>query len=320
MKFRWSRTSIAWLCMAGAMYVLAIGLTLMITATRGGLLERGDNDGGRRPLQIASIYEPGATRESADAYYLNYGENASGSEAVLTFVIPAGAMPMLVVCGLLNDNDCTSPRSADSRAESDANGGGAFVTITKLHSQIFNRWLYFVTPTPSDREENVTCRVRPQGQSETFTSRVLTFMHYAPDRTSTFAFADRLTTTDKEGDKADVANPLQGLDPLPRMRTNFSNIPGSRDIHFLGGFEATDAYAPETKRLLVPGEPIWVSWDDLYSQQMRDIALIVIGTLIGIGVTVMIEGLRPFIESLGKPPPLEKKSDDPAHEPPAHSS
>ena len=53
---------------------------------------------------------------------------------------------------------------------------------------------------------------------------------------------------------------------------------------------------------------------------MRDIALIVIGTLIGIGVTVMIEGLRPFIESLGKPPPPEKKSGDPPPEPPAHSS
>ena len=316
MKFRWSRTSIAWLCMAGAMYAVAITLTMIITGTQGGLLERGQNDGGDRPVQIASIYEPGATRESADAYYLNYGENASGSEGVLTFVIPAGAKPMLVVSGLLDDNDCTSPRSADSRSESDAYGGGAFVTITKLHSQIFNTWLYFVTPTPSDREENVTCRVRPQGQSETFTSRVLTFLHYAPDRTSTFAFADRLTATDKEDDTAEVANPLLSLDPLPRMRTNFSNIPGSRDIHFLGGFEATDAYAPETKRLLVPGEYIWVFWDDLYSQQMRDIALIVIGTLIGIGVTVMIEGLRPFIESLGKQNQPEKKSDAP----PARSS
>ena len=316
MKFRWSRTSIAWLCMAVAMYAVAIGLTVMITATQGGLLERGQNDGGERPVQIAAIYEQGATRESADGYYLNYGENASGSEAVLTFVIPAGAKPILVVSGLLDDNDCTSPRSADSRMESDANGGGAFVTISKLHSQIFNAWLYFVTPAPSDREENVTCRVRPQVQSETFTSRVLTFMHYAPDRTSTFAFADRFTATDKEDDKADVANPLLGVDPLPRMRTNFSNIPGSRDIHFLGGFEATDAYAPETKRLLVPGEYIWVFWDDLYSQQMRDIALIVIGTLIGIGVTVMIEGLRPFIESLGKQNQPEKNSG----EPPAHSS
>ncbi|MEQ1781633.1 MAG: hypothetical protein ABMA14_09750 [Hyphomonadaceae bacterium] len=316
MKFKWSRTSIAWLCMAGAMYAVAITLTMIITGTQGGLLERGQNDGGDRPVQIASIYEPGATRESADAYYLNYGENASGSEAVLTFVIPPGAKPMLVVSGLLDDNDCTSPRSADSVMESDANGGGVFVTINKLYSHIYDRWLYFVTPTPSDYEETVTCRVHPQGQSETFTSRVLTFLHYAPNHASSFPFPDRLTLTDREDDKAEVANPLQGLYPLPRMRTNFSNIPGSRDIHFLGGFEAADAYAPETKRLLAPGEYIWVFWDDLYSQQMRDIALIVIGTLIGIGVTVMIEGLRPFIESLGKPAPPEKKSD----EPPAHSS
>ena len=49
-----------------------------------------------------------------------------------------------------------------------------------------------------------------------------------------------------------------------------------------GGFAATDADAPETRRPFVPDDPIWVSWDDLYSQQMRDIALIFIGTLIGI--------------------------------------
>ncbi len=61
-----------------------------------------------------------------------------------------------------------------------------------------------------------------------------------------------------------------------------------------GGFAATDADAPETRRPFVPDDPIWVSWDDLYSQQMRDIALIFIGTLIGIGVTVMIKGLRPL--------------------------
>ena len=317
MKFRWSRTSIAWLCMAGAMYAAAIALTVIITGTQGGLLERGQGeDGGNRPVQCAAIYEPGATRESAEGYYLNYAEKASGSEAVLTFVIPAGAKPVLVVSGLLDDNDCTSPRSADSQSESDAYGGGANVTFNKLYSHLEHAWLHFVTPVPSEYETKVTCRVRPQTQAETFTSRVLTFTHYGPDYASDFPFADRLTLTDKDDDKNEVANPLQSLQPLPRMRTNFSNIPGARDIHFLGGFEASDAYAPETKRLLVPGEYIWVFWDDLYSQQMRDIALIVIGTLIGIGVTVMIEGLRPFIESLGKQNQPEKKSDAP----PARSS
>ena len=45
---------------------------------------------------------------------------------------------------------------------------------------------------------------------------------------------------------------------------------------------------------------ITVSWKNLYFEQMRDIILIVIGSLIALGVTVLIEAMRPYIEMLGE--------------------
>ena len=38
-----------------------------------------------------------------------------------------------------------------------------------------------------------------------------------------------------------------------------------------------------------------VQWIDFYSEQFRDLMLIVIGSLIAIGATTLIEGLRPLI-------------------------
>lgn len=320
MKYQWSRTSIAWLVTAAIMFVVAFVLTQVITATEGGLIERGaKTDNANRPVQIAAIYEQGATFESAQRYYVNYGLDDAGARGTITFVIPPDARPVLVISNLVDDNDCTSPRSADTQAESDINGGGANVSITKLYSTSEKRDLYFVTPAPSDRPETVTCTIAAKPESETFTSRVLTFLPYAPAYGQTFAYADKLTSASTSWEE--VTSPVAGLDPLPRMRINYSNIAGARDIHFVGGYQAdSDVYAPEAKRFLVPGEYSWVFWDDLYSQQMRDIALIVIGTLIGIGVTVMIEGLRPFIESLGKSRPTAESSQPPQSGTPPHSA
>lgn len=304
-----SRVSAFWLLLAVAMFIVTVAITGMITWTEGGLLERGEADAGDHPVQLISIYEPVGAQETSPRYYVNYGENAAGSEGVITFFIPPSAEPILVVNNLVNERGCSSPRSADSWAEHEAEGGGVNVEVARYNSSTASSGLYIVRPQPSEYRTQVFCRVHPASRSETYTGRVLPLMHYSPaddpvyqDMPSMLELAD-----------IDARAALAGAAPLRTILVNFSNIPGARDMRFLGGFEPEDEYAHETKRLLVPGQYSWVMWDDIYRQQMRDILLIVIGTLIGIGVTVMIEGVRPMIEGMDK-------RDKAAPPPPTHSS
>jgi hypothetical protein len=309
MAFGIGRASVRWLIVAGGASAVAVILTMAITWTEGGLLERGQNDSGGHPVQLISIYERGATRESAEDYYINYGETADGSEGLITFFVPPSAQPVLVLSRLVDDKGCSSLRTADDDSAHSAYGGGINVEIARHDTSSEGEVVHVVRPTPSDFRTTVSCRVRPATRSDTFTSRILPIKHYAPARDPAFRdFPQLLATIDP-----DITAALAGADPLPTQLINFSNIPGARSLRFIGGFDPEGEYAHESKRLVVAGEFSWVMWDDIYRQQTRDILLIVIGTLIGIAVTVLIEGLRPIIERADKP----HAPDTPAAPPPA---
>lgn len=313
MGFRISRVSVFWLVLAAAMFVASVVITLTVTWTEGGLLERGQNDPGGHAVQIISIYEPGATAQGVSRYYVNYGETADGEKGLITFLIPPSATPVLLLTNLVDDRGCSSPRSADSWAEHEAYGGGVNVDTARFDSSDAGAELYLVRPVPSDFSTQVICRVRPVSRPETFTSRILPVKHYSPKDDPAYQEIPRILA----GLDTDIADALAGLDPLPSILVNFSNIAGARDMRFVGGYEPEGEYAHESKRRLVAGQYAWVMWDDLYRQQMRDILLIVIGTLIGIGVTVMIEGLRPMIEHFGRDRPrAEKPAQGPADDSP----
>lgn len=311
MAFRIGRASIRWLIVAGVATAVAVILTMAITWTEGGLLERGQNDSGGHPVQIMSIYEPDATRESAGNYYVNYGETADGSEGLITFFVPPSATPVLVVSRLVDDKGCSSIRTADDDSAHRAYGGGVNVEITRFDTSSEGEVVHVVRPSPSAFRTTVACRVRPASRSDTFTSRILPVKHYAPARDPAYRDVPQLLEMTDPGIRA----ALDGAEPLPTLLANFSNIPGARGLRFVGGFDPEGEYSHESKRVIVAGEFAWVMWDDIYRQQTRDILLIVIGTMIGIAVTVLIEGLRPIIERADAP----RAPDAPPASPPASS-
>ncbi|HEX7895121.1 MAG TPA: hypothetical protein VF447_13080, partial [Terriglobales bacterium] len=65
-----------------------------------------------------------------------------------------------------------------------------------------------------------------------------------------------------------------------------------------GGYEDQKVNSSESSRKFTPGDMVTVVWSDVNSEQERDLVLIVIGTLIGVGVAMFVEALRLTMEPL----------------------
>ena len=145
--------------------------------------------------------------------------------------------------------------------------------------------LYLISPDTSESEYYINCRLKSVAESLTFTKQQMNFNFLS----------------DFSLDK-DIQSAIAGYQPLPGIRLRL-DPGGAEDIVFEGGFQEQNLFGFENARVILPGSVVGVHWSDLYNEQMRDIYLIVIGSLIAIGVTTLIEGLRPFIERLGETKP-----------------
>jgi hypothetical protein len=297
-----SRTSLGWLGVAGAAFAAAVALTMMITWVEGGVLEHGalGAGGATEVYQTVGIYTSvDESSEVAGQYTISYSENAAGDNTRLVFSIPAGEAPILVLSNLIDARGCTSLRSPEDITLNETQGGGVNVTIAPaIKKSKDEETVYLVVPKPSKtRAIEVSCQIQQASHAETFTSRRLPLL-YDNERMASLSAGLPLEATPGFSMVG-----LAQLEPAPEVLFSFAKIPGAKNMHFLGGFDALDWNSRDTSRLAQPDEFIQVFWEDEYRQQFRDILLIVIGTLIGIGVTVTIEGLRPFIEHLEKRTP-----------------
>jgi hypothetical protein len=230
-----------------------------------------------RPGSIASDKMPQVTYEGIDGV----------SEAGLSISLPAKADVKILVDNLAYATACASPRSADQVIEEDVYHRGINVSVEIAFDAGRDPPLYLVAPKASDYDFYVHCLVRPVTEAVTYNKREASF--------STFSVVSTFPN-----DKTKPA--LAGYEPAASFLMRF-DLNGAEDVGFSAGYGDRRLSDYEQARIIPHGAVVTVHWINLYSEQMRDVILIVIGSLIAIGVTMLIEAVRPLVERLGERKP-----------------
>lgn len=141
----------------------------------------------------------------------------------------------------------------------------------------------------SPRPYVVYCHVRPKYVKVTFTRRSEDFIFLAPGASHT------IESTPNAGVLRMTKNLFPGYAPPENLPVTVS-IKGTDQTTFAGGRQDYTLEDPANTRRLRSGGSLTAEWSDVSLEQYRDVLLVVIGTLIAIGVTTLIEGLRPIID------------------------
>lgn len=278
MQRRLRRTSIAWFTIAAVMFFIAVALTVTITWVR--------------PLepvaaseqQFIGVLIPRSERDAVDSSHVFYSE-ARGM-ARITLAMPADGVVYLV--SLADENACR-PMIAEVRPP--LKPGEVMVR----HVDWIDRMPDLYAVVPSHNAAGAVCETPAKSRPVSFMSRELS-IEFASEQ---YVTVPAWIQSGEPSRRAFLAS-LQDTDlvPVPSLMLDLSDIAGADGMRFNGGFEKSDEFFGGAWRRITAGEWTQATWTNIYRQQFRDILLIVIGTLIGIGVTVMIEGLRPIIEEL----------------------
>ena len=294
MAFRIRRTSVLWIVIAGALFVGSGVLTAVVTGIEPDPIAAGTLLPEKSPFQMAAVF---TTRpvDAANAYdYSVYYSDAvkDGSARVTFFVRPADG-PVVLISSPSTPPACYM---VDERRAADPSRSELVNAIISKDAETRQN-VYTLEPTwpkPDTDEQIVRCYVPSLAHYESFTGRVADF--YFDDRTP------------------------PGMDtakPVPSLLYRFTGIVHARDLGFRGGIELpVGRDARESSRLLEVGSFMSVHWEAAGRQSLRDTLLIIIGTLIGIAVTALIEGVRPYVEGLDRPEsPAAKAVDSPSTRP-----
>jgi hypothetical protein len=297
MAIRIKRASMVWLAIAAVMFALSFIFTAMVTwVGHEEPFEKASKHEGR-PIQLVSVFR--ITPRGNQPYMASFVANPHGGVDMIEIGVFAEDSPVILLNNLVDAKSCAmlergaprdqKPKKNDSR-----------LTVEPFHSDMTNQRIFRLTPRFGSLDVgiyDIRCNIRSTVKYETFTDRGVELNAYNPffDRVCARPLAPNAPDCDREL--------LDGLDP--RMLSafvdlNFSRMRGINNLHYSGGYEDQHAEGREYDRGLANGRVMFVYWEDVYRQQLRDTLLIVIGTLIGIGVTVLIEGIRPYLESLGE--------------------
>jgi hypothetical protein len=211
-------------------------------------------------------------------YAVAYSDAVAEGWARLSFFVRPSDGPVILISSPRAPPECylvDDFRSADPPRDQSI---GAIVS----EDEETNQNVYTLLPVWREllyETQIVRCYVPSLAHSESFTGRVADF--YFDERTP------------------------PGMDfavPVPSLLYRFSGIVHARDLRFGGGMELSEGRdAPDTSRVLEVGSFMSVHWEVAGRQSLRDTLLIIIGTLIGIAVTALIEGVRPYLEGLDQP-------------------
>ena len=133
------------------------------------------------------------------------------------------------------------------------------------------------------------CRVTPGYERLTFTRRQQDFLFLEPGRAHTITAALSAGLVDVHADA------FKGYAPPASIAIDV-NIQGADQMSFMGGRRDETLADPDTTRVLLAGDSVTANWTDLSREQLRDVLLVIIGTLIAIGVTSLVEALRPIVD------------------------
>jgi hypothetical protein len=310
MAIRIKRSSLIWLTIAAVMFVLSFIFTAMVTwvahEDESGKVARPNG----RPVQIISVFR--MTPKGNEPYMASFVANPHGGVDTIEISVFAEDSPVILINNLVNDHACFMV-DPGAGPEQKPKRNDRTLSVQAFHSDITDQRVYRLAPRFGSLDSGVydiRCRIRSTVTYETFTDRSveLTAYNFFAPAVCARPLAPNAPDCDRQL--------LDGLEP--RMQSafidlNFSRMKGVDNLHYSGGYEDQGAEGREYDRGLANGRRMFVLWEDVYRQQLRDTLLIIIGTLIGIGVTVLIEGVRPYLEALGE------KEEGPAGSPPGSS-
>jgi hypothetical protein len=315
MAIRIKRASMVWLAIAAVMFALSFVFTAMVTwVGHEEPFEKASKPEGR-PVQLVSVFR--MTPKGNQPYMTSFVANPRGGVDMIEISVFAEDSPVILVNNLVNAKSCVMLDRGAPQNEKPRNNDGR-LSVQAFHSDITNQRIYRLTPRFGSLDRgihDIRCKIRSTVKYETFTDRGVELNAYDPFHPLVCArpLAPNAPDCDREL--------LDGLEPKMLsafVDLNFSRMRGIENLHYSGGYEDQHAEGREYDRGLANGRVMFVYWEDVYRQQLRDTLLIVIGTLIGIGVTVLIEGIRPYLESLGEKNggPPESSPGSPQDKPP----
>jgi hypothetical protein len=305
MAIRIRRSSVIWLAIAAVMFVLSFIFTMMVTwvGHEDDSFEK-PSEAKPRPDQIVSIFR--ITPNGNKPYVTNYIAAPHGGTDTIDINVVAEDAPVILINNLADAKSCFMLDPRGPMDQKPAKGDDR-MSVQAFHSDIRNQRVFRLTPHFGSLDRGVyivRCKVKSVVEYETFTDRSVELSAYNPFWPQ--ACARPLAPNARDCDR----ELLDGLEPrmMPTyVDFNFSRMRGIDNLHYSGGYQDEHAEGREFDRGLGIGRRMFVLWEDIYRQQLRDTLLIIIGTLIGIGVTVLIEGIRPYLESLAEkedgPPP-----------------
>lgn len=279
MGFRVRFSSLVWLVIGAVMFAVAIWLTNTVTRLAPDPIATNTYRPDRMPFQMAAIL---TTRpvdsDTGYEYMVSYADSDRPGRVNITFFVHPPDEPIILLGSRTDPPDCYL---IDGFFADDP-PAGQVIAADVLNDFENNQKVYQLRPVWPDalaEEQLVRCYTPSLARDVSFTGRA-----------ADFYFNDR--------PPPDSPNAVA----VPRLLFRFSGIAQARDLSFRGGVELQEGRdARETSRFLNANTVMSVHWEQAGQQSLRDTLLIVIGTLIGIGVTVLIEAVKPYLEALERP-------------------
>jgi hypothetical protein len=261
------------------MFAVAIWLTDMVTRLAPDPIATNTYRPDRMPFQMAAVLT--ARQVDADTgyeYTVSYADSDRPGRVNITFFVHPPDQPIILLASRTDPPECylISEFFAEDPPPSQT------IAADILNDIENNQKVYQLRPVWQDasaEEQIVRCYTPSLTRHVSFTGRA-----------ADFYFNDR--------PPPDAPNAVA----VPRLLFRFSGIAQARDLSFRGGVDLQEGRdARETSRFLNADTVMSVHWEQAGQQSLRDTLLIVIGTLIGIGVTVLIEAVKPYLEALERP-------------------
>lgn len=318
------RKFLAWMAIAIALGAVSVFLTMQITEVEGRspldmLNSRMGDESESAPLkedfhgQFISVLTPKAASHADPVdiiyYTRTFGALDAGpkSLASIQFTVVENQPVKLIFSHLKESADV--PHCLASGRPSDAiwlkpDEAGSYWLNPRIIKAGKRRFAEITFPAFDDGV-TIVCGVVPDVLRQTFTARAMRFSFFEPgaplimDASST---ASGETFPDPKG----VYKDYRAAESIPIM----FNLNGVEGLSFEGGRPNMDSDDYDRSRRVKSWGWTEVSWEETPRKQQRDILLIIIGTIIAIAVTALIEAARPFIEG-GLEPRLSEGGERP---------
>lgn len=248
-------------------------------------IKSGNQEAEKQPnWQTVAVYASKPDADLARRTGIAYFSRNDGDNAEIAFNFPQGTVAKIVLNNVADAKGCTAIRNDPfARADSMFTGGELPVAVHS-YSAMVGATYYLVDPGRPDTAFTVSCKLKNIFQHHTFT-----------ERTAAFGFDDVMAGVGGMVYPG-LAGGLSGFQPLPSATFNFGGIDGADQFWFYGGHQDQSLTDFESTRVLTPGQSVHLTWIDVNREQLRDVLLVVIGTLVGFAVTMFIEAIRPWID------------------------